>query len=461
MTVKERTALISLVASMSLAAAKLVIGLMIGSLALITDALHSGVDFLATAITWVAVRFGDRPPDESHPYGHGKFENIAALAAATLLLLLAGGVAVESFGRLRSGGSVPEITILAVGVLVVEIGINAWRAYELRRVGRETGSAALEADSLHFASDVFSSFAVLGGFALIAAGYTWGDSVAALAVAALIAVLALRLVKRTIDELVDRAPPGVARMLEDRLLDLAGILGVESVRIRSVGPQYFVEAVVQVPRSVGIEQAAETKRRATESVRSLLPNAEVALQSVPVSPSDETIHDRVLLVGMREKVGIHHVTVHHLGDRLALGVDLEVPGKMPLAAAHAVADRLEAAIRDEFGQDTEIEIHIEPLEPEALDVEERSDATRQRYRRMLEDAAAGIEGISDVHDVRIRRSDRGTVLVAHCRFDPAETVENVHARVDALERRVREHDPEIARILIHAEPRKDVVVSSR
>ena len=457
MTLKERTVAVSLLASISLAAAKLAIGLAIGSLAMLIDALHSGVDFLATTITWFAVRWGDRPPDESHPYGHGKFENVAALAAATLLLLLAGGVAVEAVGRLSAGHPAPQITTLAVAILVVEIGVNAWRARELSRVGRQTGSAALEADSLHFASDVFSSLAVLGGFALIAAGFDWGDAAAALVVAGLIAFLALRLLKRTLDELVDRAPAGLARLIEQHILDLPGVLGVPSVRIRSVGARRFVEAEVEVPRSLGIEQALALKNLVADAVGDLLENAEVRVQSLPVSPSDETIHDRVQLVGLRERVAVHHVTVHHIGDRLALALDLEVDGAMPLAEAHAVADRVEAAIRDEFGHGTEIEIHIEPLEPEIRDAEDSSEELRGRYRRMLEQAARRIDGLSDIHDVRLRRSGRGTVLVAHCRFDPAATVESVHLRVDRLERQVRALEPEIARILIHAEPRRESV----
>src|SRR5687768_3970173 len=127
MRLKERTAAISLVASLVLAAVKLVLGLAIGSLALITDALHSCVDFLATAITWLAVRIGDRPPDTSHPYGHGKFENLAALAEAALLLLLAGGVTVEAITRIRAAEPPPAVSIWVLLVLLGEIAINAWR----------------------------------------------------------------------------------------------------------------------------------------------------------------------------------------------------------------------------------------------------------------------------------------------------------------------------------------------
>jgi cation diffusion facilitator family transporter len=452
MTLKERTAVISLVASLLLAAAKLAIGLAIGSLALITDALHSCVDFLATGVTWIAVRVADRPADASHPYGHGKFENIAALAEATLLLLLAGGVMVEAVGRIRSGQPPPPVSVLAVAVLLVEIAVNAWRARELRRVGRETQSAALEADSLHFTSDVFSSLAVLGGFVLIAYGAAWGDAGAAIAVAVLIAVLALRLLMHTINALVDRAPEGMADLITERMTDVPGVLGVDNVRLRSVGPRHFVEANIDVARSLGLEQVAEVKDQAAIAARTVLRGADVTIQTLPVSPSDETVRDRMLLVARREGVAVHHITVQHLNERLALALDLEVDGALPLTDAHAVADRLEAAIRREFGRQTEIEIHIEPLEPEVTDVIDTPNSLKARYLAALDEAARAIDGVSDIHNVRLRRSERGTVLVAHCRLDPDETVDAAHRRVDDLERLVRDRMPDLARIIIHAEP---------
>lgn len=452
MTLKERTAAVSLVASLLLAVAKLAIGLVIGSLALITDALHSCVDFLATGVTWFAVRVADRPADASHPYGHGKFENIAALAEAALLLLLGGGTVVLAVGRIRSGAPPPPLSYLAVSVLIIEIGVNAWRARALRRVGRETQSAALEADALHFASDVFSSLAVLAGFALIAFGVSWGDSGAAIAVALLVAGLALRLLTQTINALVDRAPEGVAEIITRRIMEAPGVLGVENVRLRSVGPRHFVEATIDVARSLGMERVDEVKDQSLLAARTVLKDADVTIQMRPVSPSNETVRERVLLVAQREHVAVHHITIQHLNDRLALALDLEVDGDLPLAKAHAVADRLEAAIRREFGREAEIEIHIEPLEPEVTDVKDASEALRERYTEALKDAARSIDGLSDIHNVRLRRSRRGTVLVAHCRLDPGATVESVHRRVDELERLVSDRMPDLARIVIHAEP---------
>jgi cation diffusion facilitator family transporter len=454
MTLKERTAAISLAASLVLAAAKLIVGLMIGSLALITDALHSCVDFIATGVTWFAVRVAERPPDASHPYGHGKFENVAALGEATLLLLLAGGVSVEAASRIKGDAAPPTLSLIAVAILLIEIGINTWRARALRDVGRKTQSAALEADALHFASDVFSSIAVLAGFALVAFGLGWGDAAAAIGVAVLIAALALRLLIRTVNELVDKAPEGVADIITERLMDLAGVLGVENVRVRRVGPRHFVEATIEVPRSLGLEQVDEVKALSAVAARSVLHDADVTIEPVPVSPSDETVRDRILLVALRESVAVHHITIQHLDDRLVLALDLEVEGALPLADAHRIADRVEAAIRREFGGGTEIEIHIEPLEPEAVDAVDISDSVRQRYVSALEDAARMIDGLSDIHDVRLRSSARGDVLVAHCRLEPTATVESVHRRVDDLERLVRDRMPDLARIVIHAEPRR-------
>jgi cation diffusion facilitator family transporter len=451
MNLKERTALISLVASLILAVVKLAVGLMIGSLALITDALHSGVDFIATGLTLVAVRWGDKPPDASHPYGHGKFENVAALGEATLLLLLAGGVMVEAVDRITVGEAPPSVGPLVVAIILVEIGVNAWRARQLRRVGRETASAALEANSVHFTSDVFSSVLVLGGFALVAYGFSWGDPAAAIAVAVVVAGLALRLMIRTINALVDRAPEGVADIIGERIRAVPGVLGAEGLRLRSVGSRHFVEATVQVPRALGLEQLASIRDQATAATRGVLAGAEVTLQSTPVSPSDETVHDRVLVVALRERVAVHHITVQHLEDGLALALDLEVEGSLPIADAHAIADRLEAAIRREFGPDIEIETHIEPLEPEAADVRDTSEALRQTYTNLLGEAAEMV-GLSGIHDVRLRRSSRGYVLVAHCRSEPSATVESVHRKVDDLERFMRDRHPGIARIVLHAEP---------
>ena len=166
-SVKSRVAAISIFASAGMAAAKFAVGIAIGTLALISEALHSSVDVVATIITWMVVRVSDRPADEEHHYGHGKFESLSALGVIALLYVLAGGILVESWSRLREGAPPPTISAIPFIVLLVDIAVNFWRARALHRTAHETQSQALAADALHFASDVLGSIAVIVGLGAV------------------------------------------------------------------------------------------------------------------------------------------------------------------------------------------------------------------------------------------------------------------------------------------------------
>src|SRR6188508_3828062 len=205
-TIKSRVAAISVFASAGMAAAKFVVGIAIGSLALISEALHSSVDVIATIITWLVVRVSDLPADDEHHYGHGKFESLSALFVIALLYVLAGGILVESWSRLREGAVPPTLSAIPFVVLVIDIAVNFWRARALHRAARETRSEALAADALHFASDVLGSLAVIIGLILAGLGFWWGDAVAAIAVAVMISVLGLKMTRATVETLLDRAP---------------------------------------------------------------------------------------------------------------------------------------------------------------------------------------------------------------------------------------------------------------
>ena len=185
--VKSRVAAISIFASAGMATAKFAVGIAIGSLALISEALHSSVDVVATVVTWMVVRVSDLPADKEHHYGHGKLESLSALGVIAMLYVLAGGILVESYSRLREGAPPPTLSAIPFIVLVVDIAVNFWRARALHRAAHETRSQALAADALHFASDVLGSVAVIVGLALSGLGYGWGDAAAAVGVAVMIA----------------------------------------------------------------------------------------------------------------------------------------------------------------------------------------------------------------------------------------------------------------------------------
>ena len=234
---KSSVAAISVFASAGMAAAKFVVGIAIGSLALISEALHSSVDVVATIITWLVVRVSDRPADEEHHYGHGKLESISALGVIALLYVLAGGILVESYSRLRDGGPPPTITAVPFVVLLIDIAVNFWRARALHRTAHDTKSQALAADALHFASDVLGSIAVIIGLALAGLGYAWGDAAAAIGVAIVIALLGLRLARSTVETLLDRAPAGASEKARAAIAAIPGVLEIERLRLRMVGFQ--------------------------------------------------------------------------------------------------------------------------------------------------------------------------------------------------------------------------------
>jgi cation diffusion facilitator family transporter len=450
-TTKSRVAVISIFASAGMATTKFVVGIAIGSLALISEALHSSVDVIATVITWLVVRVSDLPADAEHNYGHGKIESLSALGVIAMLYVLSGGILVESWSRLSEGAASPKLSAIPFIVLLVDIAVNFWRARALHRAARDTRSQALAADALHFASDVLGSIAVIFGLALSGLGYAWGDAAAAIAVAIMIAVLGFRLGRSTVETLLDRAPEGASERAGAAIRNVPGVIDVERLRVRMVGPTHFIDAVVQVPRTFPIDRVDEIKRRAQAAVSKAFGDADLTFTAVPVARNNESVRERIMVIARNSGLAIHHVTVHDLGGRLTVSIDLEVDGDMALTAAHDVAQELERNILEEFGEDVEVDTHIEPLEPElpmGTDAApERVEAIAGALSRIAADGA-----ISDIHSVRVRDTEAGEIVNFHCRAAPSMSVIKVHDNVDAIERALRRAFPTVKRVISHAEP---------
>ena len=454
--VKARVAVISIFASTAMAAAKFAVGIAIGSLALISEALHSSVDVVATVITWLVVRVSDRPADEEHHYGHGKLESVSALGIIALLYVLAGGILVESWSRLREGAPPPAISAIPFIVLLVDIAVNFWRARALHRTARDTKSQALAADALHFASDVLGSIAVIIGLALSGLGYAWGDAAAAVGVAVMIALLGLRLARSTVETLVDRAPEGASEKATAAILAVPGVVDVERLRVRLVGSTHFVEAIVHVPRTYPIDRVEEIKRKAQAAVAGVLDDADLTFTAVPVARDNESVRERTMVIARNLGLAVHHVTVHDLGGKLTVSIDLEVDGEMPLTAAHDITRQLEHEIRRDLGADVEVDTHIEPLEPE---LPQGTDAPAERLetiRAALDGIARskGPDGLEDIHNVRVRDTDAGEIVNFHCRASGTRTVTDIHELADDLERALRRAFPSVRRVISHVEPKR-------
>jgi cation diffusion facilitator family transporter len=449
---KERVAFVSMLASAGLALSKGVIGVATGSLAILSEAAHSAIDFVATVMTYFAVRIGDRPADEEHHYGHGKVESIAALAETALLFVLAIAVLWEAGKRLLTNADHVEATAVAFVVMAVSVVVDFLRARALNRVARETHSEALEADALHFSSDMWSSGAVIVGLAAVALGLPWADSAAAAIVAVFIALAGFRLGKRTIETLTDTAPAGIAQQITAMVSGVRGVVAVENVRVRKVGATLFVELTVAGSRTLPLDRVAAIKDEILRVLRDKLGEAEIALTFNPRALDSETVMERVMVIARNRALAVHHVTVQAISGRLSVSLDLEVDGALPLGAAHDIATGLERAIQEELGSDVEVETHIEPLQTDGVSGTDAPGARVADVTAELTALATRLGSVREVHDVRVRDTADGEIVTFHCVVDPALTVHQVHEMVDEVERGLRRRFPSVTRVISHAEP---------
>jgi len=452
---KEQVALTSILASAGLTVAKGAVGLATGSLAILSEAAHSLLDLAATVMTYFAVRISGKPADEEHHYGHGKVESVAALAETALLFLLSGIVIWEAIHRLLTEG--PHAVVATVWAFIVIIGsivVDFFRARVLYRVAAETRSEALEADALHFGSDMWSSLAVLVGLVFVAIGFEWADAVAAMVVAVFVCLAGWRLGKRTIDTLTDTAPAGAADLIGEVVERVPGVVAIDRIRARQAAGIMFVDLDLGVSRTLPLDRVSAVKDQATAAILAEFPHAEITVTTEPRALDDETVMERVMVIARNRGLAVHHVTVHAVGDHLAVAIDLEVDGALSLNAAHDIASGLEAAVVDELGSDVEVETHIEPLEADSLAGREAAPERVAEIQTALATLAIELGFVRDVHEVRVRETESGEIVNFHCYVDPDLTVHDVHERVDAVERGLRRRFQSVKRVIGHAEPKR-------
>lgn len=450
---KEAAALGSIVASTLLTLAKFAAALFTGSLGLLSEAIHGLLDVGATVMTYFAVRIADLPADDEHHYGHAKVESVAALAETGLLFVASGWIIWEAIQRLRGHGGEVEVGFVAIGVVVVSIVVDFFRARNLKRVAEATNSQALEADALHFSSDMWSSAVVLVGLGFVMAGFPLGDSIAAIGVSGFVCLAGWRLGKRTIDSLMDAAPEGVAERLRDVVDRIPGVVMIERVRARPSGATVFVDLDIAVSRTRSFEDLAAIKAAVVTALKAEMPEVETSVIAHPRALDDETVHERIMVIARNRALAIHHLTVQTLvGERMSVSFDLEVDGRMALAQAHEIASALEAAIEEELGPGVEVETHIEPITVDRLAGFDADPATIAAIARELASAAARGGVVADVHDVRVRATDEGIIVNFHCHADPKISISDLHAAIDDVERAVRATHLAVRRVIGHGEP---------
>ncbi|MBG1231610.1 cation-efflux pump [Aestuariivirga litoralis] len=449
---KHQAALLSMVVSAALAGSKLVVALLTGSLGVLSEALHSLIDFGATVMTLLAVRWADEPADDDHHYGHAKIESVAALMESVLLVLTALYIAYEAVLRLMSGAAPHDLPWWAPALFVIAILVDLNRSRALMKVAKAESSEALAADAAHFRSDMYGSTAVLAGLMGIWLGLPWADSAAALVVSGFIAWIAVKLGRDTLATLLDRAPDGVAEKIRAVAEHEAGVLRVNELRLRQAGATTYVSLAAEVPRTLppaSIEGLREELKRKIEAAVGK-PDLSVVLN--PVALDSETAQQKVSVIAAERGLYIHHLVVQNISGKLAVSFDVEMDGATPLDEAHERATELEDAIRDGLGGDVEVESHVEPKPESQLHGEDAGPAVTAKVEKAIKTIAAAENEMSDVHNVRVRRVDQGLFVHYHCRFAPGMRIVVIHQVQDRVEARLMDKLKNVRRVVAHAEP---------
>src|ERR1700730_9951787 len=386
----RRVALASLVAALALVALKLATALATGSLAMLSETAHSGLDAMVTALTLYAVAVAARPPDADHPYGHGKAENVAAMAEAVALLLLAATLGREAVVRLIDPGSPIKTAWYAFVVMAASMALDAFRYRVLAATGRKYHSPALMADAVNFKADLLTSAAVLLGLGAVKLGYKQADAIGGLVVALYVAAQAVLIGRRSIDALMDRAPQEALRRIRGAAGAIPGV-EVRRVRLRYAGGQPQTDVVVGVSRTVPLERAHSLTEEVEEAIRSVEPGAAVVFHVEPLA-DEKIVAEQVLSVAARHPAvhQVHNVFVARRPDGLHISLHAKFPGSMTLAEAHAIAEQLEDDIAAEVSDVARVETHLEPLEGAATP---GADVTSQRS-----ELVRSVKALAETHE---------------------------------------------------------------
>ena len=468
--VKRSAALSSVFAAMGITLLKFLTGILTGSLGMLSEAAHSTIDLVAAGITLFSVGVADRPADDTHNYGHGKVESLSAFVEAGLMLGSCIWIVTEAVRRIAFKERLAlNFSMWPFVVLLLSITVDFARSKRLARVAREHRSDALEADALHFSTDIWSSCAVFFGLAASYVGNRWNipalklaDPIAALVVACVILYVIWNLARRTIDTLLDATPretrEKMRRGLMRELRSIDGVLSVDRLRTRRSGSNYFADLTLGLQRNLTFQRSEQITLAATEAVKRHLPDADVVVHSVPTASFAESVHDRIRAVAARSNLVIHDVTVQQINHQLQVEQHLEVDETMPLREAHDLATQLESEIRREIPEIASILTHIESL-PATIE----QPASQERNRELevrLRRAAATFPEILDIHDVIVTRlgtpgEEIHTQVNCHCTLPDNLPMSRVHAVITALEGAFKLDAPEVDRLLIHPEPATD------
>jgi cation diffusion facilitator family transporter len=447
--VQRRTTLASIVAATILVALKLGVGIVAGSLALVSAGVESSGDVLAATLTFFAVRLGHQPADPEHPYGHARAENLGALGEAAILLAGATIVAVEAVKRLIAPHGAAETGWYVFAVIAVALTVDLARTLASLRVARRYRSPALRSNAFHFAGDLAGSVAVLVGLVLVRAGFPAADAAAALLIAAIVFATAVRLIAENANVLMDRTPAEAREAAERALGALEPDIELVRLRLRESAGRYFADVIAAVPPGQAVIEGHQAADLIERTVQRALPGSDVVVHIEPRRSGLE-LRDRVLALALAEPLvrEAHDITIYEHDDVASVSLHLKFPADLPLDTALAVAGRIESAIRARPRVD-EVQTHLEPLERPLNARSIGTDGGLQgghEIERIVRDRTG-----ASPRRVRLLATDAGRVVFLTLAVSPDTSLVDAHRLGGQLEYEIRRRIPGIDDVVVHTE----------
>lgn len=437
---------------------KFIVGILTGSLGILSEALHSALDMLAALGTYFAVKIAARPADAEHPFGHGRIESLTALAETLLLLVTAGWVILEAIDRLTATDTEVlhvETNIWAFVVIIVSLVVDINRAAMLRRVAKETKSDALEADAAHFASDIWSSAAVLLGISGAAVAHmtvegSWlhwlllrADVLASLAVALLILHICWELGCKSINNLMDKTDGATAHTVRKLMSERMPAYPLQKLRVREVGNKAYIEMVVAVPRELHVDTAHDISEAIEELISTSLPGAETAVHMHPTDAEPDTHEMLVRRIALTHRFGLHGLVLMKAEQGYTVFADLELPAHASLDSWHVAIQAFRKEVKLKLGADR-VMVHVEPdlREIPAFHTPIPHD-WEQQVRQAMINGGAPLPTSVNIYTNESRRFCIITIPQECCL-----NVQESHNRLSAINRNLRNTLPAVARIIV-------------
>jgi cation diffusion facilitator family transporter len=439
-------------AATALIGLKLGTGIATHSLGLLSEAAHSGTDLVAALLTFFAVGVAARPADTGHQYGHGKAEHLSALGEGAILVIASLLIVWRAISRL-AGSSHPHVDVrwYALVVIGVVIAIDISRTVASARAAQRYSSAALSSNALHFASDLGGSTAVLVGLLLVRAGHPQADSIAALFVACIVLLAAVRLMRRNVDVLMDIVPTDAEEAARQAIAEVEPAVELRRLRMRQAAGRHFADVVIGVHFDAAVGQGHAAADAVERAVQAALPEADVVVHVEP-REGDSAVRERAhaAALGVRRVREVHNVSVLSVGRNTELSLHLKLPGGLSLDEAHEIAEEVERAIHAAVPEVDAVQTHLEPLAEDAAgtrpgEVEVAGD--HEVVERIVRDKT----GTAPL-ELRFLHTDEGLVAFLTLRLDGGAMLADAHARASEIEEAIRRERPEIADVIVHTEP---------